>query len=335
MLSCPAGLDGSINKVTLNINAAVSAPEAAVTPRKDTKRTLLLEQRRKMLQAIKAYLAQDAGAGDAAAASGSLVRTIAGKLGQLSASRSPVAGAQLTLREQELVHRRLLAQPELNFDQKLELFARIGLRSQMPAELRQPFGAYVHRHFDGARAQRLALAARTQALPERQRYEASRKWANYTKRLAAAPTRESTRVRDLVSFEKATEPTAASPASLTRSAKKSAKRASVAPTKSPVSPAVAASADAVPVLPVKNLAQVKHVAFGAGEYAHLVIVCTERRLLIWNLLTVRLQTAIKLSVHRLAVDPSTSLVAAFTVHNERELISKQANCIVLSFVIGN
>ena len=72
------------------------------------------------------------------------------------------------------------------------------------------------------------------------------------------------------------------------------------------------------VLPVKKLAQIRHVAFGTGEYAHLVVVCTEKRLLIWNLLTLRLQTAIKLSVRTLTVDPYTSLVAAFTENNERK-----------------
>jgi hypothetical protein len=47
-----------------------------------------------------------------------------------------------------------------------------------------------------------------------------------------------------------------------------------------------------------------------------VIVCTENRLLIWNLLNLRLQTAVKLSVKDITIDSFTNAVGAFTIHNE-------------------
>lgn len=71
-------------------------------------------------------------------------------------------------------------------------------------------------------------------------------------------------------------------------------------------------------IPTKALTQINHVVFGTGAHGHLVIVCTDSRLLVWNLLSLRLQTAVKLSVHQISIDPYTNLIAAFTKYNECE-----------------
>ncbi|XP_017082485.2 LOW QUALITY PROTEIN: WD repeat-containing protein 75 [Drosophila eugracilis] len=68
--------------------------------------------------------------------------------------------------------------------------------------------------------------------------------------------------------------------------------------------------------PLQGLAQISHVQFGAGDQAHLVAVCTESRVLIWNLLTLRLQAGLKLSVRQLAFDPLTNLMAVITKNDE-------------------
>lgn len=70
--------------------------------------------------------------------------------------------------------------------------------------------------------------------------------------------------------------------------------------------------------PLQTFAQISHVQFGAGAQAHLVAVCTETRVLIWNLMTLRLQAGLKLSVTHLAFDPLTNLIAAVTRNNECE-----------------
>ncbi|KAH8419441.1 hypothetical protein KR222_011768, partial [Zaprionus bogoriensis] len=72
-------------------------------------------------------------------------------------------------------------------------------------------------------------------------------------------------------------------------------------------------ADAVPL---QSQAQISHVQYGAGAQAHLVAVCTESRVLIWNLLTLRLQAGLKLSVKQLAFDPLTNLIAVVTRNDE-------------------
>lgn len=69
-------------------------------------------------------------------------------------------------------------------------------------------------------------------------------------------------------------------------------------------------------VPQKPTVNITHVAFCTGEFAHLVIVCTEKRLLIWNLLTLRLQSAFKIEVEKLSVDLYTSLVAIVSKNHD-------------------
>ncbi|XP_062705137.1 WD repeat-containing protein 75 [Aedes albopictus] len=68
--------------------------------------------------------------------------------------------------------------------------------------------------------------------------------------------------------------------------------------------------------PLKATTQIRHILFCHGEYSHLVVMATENRLLVWNLLTLRVQVTVNLSVERIAIDSFTNLIAAFTGDNE-------------------
>lgn len=74
---------------------------------------------------------------------------------------------------------------------------------------------------------------------------------------------------------------------------------------------------AIPKL-TKKTVQIKHIYFCSGENAHLIVVCSESRVFIWNLLTLRLQNILKLSVEHIAFDPITNLIACFTRYDECE-----------------
>lgn len=67
---------------------------------------------------------------------------------------------------------------------------------------------------------------------------------------------------------------------------------------------------------LQKVVKIKHICFCSAEYAHLVVVCTEHRVFIWNLLNFRLTNILKLSVEHLAFDPITNLIACFTKYNE-------------------
>ncbi|XP_062548888.1 WD repeat-containing protein 75 [Armigeres subalbatus] len=68
--------------------------------------------------------------------------------------------------------------------------------------------------------------------------------------------------------------------------------------------------------PIKTTTEVRHLLFCSGEYSHLIVMCTENRLLVWNLLTLRIQVTVNLSVERIVIDSFTNLIAAFTNDNE-------------------
>lgn len=255
------------------------------------KRPGVLEKRRKMLQLIKSFLEND---------DTKLVKEITNKLEKINVSR-PVSpnSASLTIKEKELIHKKIMAHNELNFYQKLYVFDKMNLHSKGNLDVKAAFDKYIQKNIENGTYLRKTILRRSAQLTDRNRFMVNRKFYNYERRA------EQRRFNlNNIHFHSAENGSARPIRQRTRTDSEKNQDALEEPIAKP--------------LPVKSVAQIQHIAFGTGEYAHLVIVCTEQRLLVWNLLTLRLQTAIKLSVHKLVVDPYTSLVAAFTIHDERK-----------------
>lgn len=74
--------------------------------------------------------------------------------------------------------------------------------------------------------------------------------------------------------------------------------------------------EAVKTSLMKYSPEIKTILLGSGEFSHLLIVATRNRILIWNLLTLKIQTILKLSCRHICIDPISGFVAAFTENKQ-------------------
>lgn len=67
---------------------------------------------------------------------------------------------------------------------------------------------------------------------------------------------------------------------------------------------------------IKAQTVIKYIFFGNEDYSHLLCVCTENRIFVWNLLNLRIQVAFKLTSKYACIDQQTNLIAIFSQSNE-------------------
>ncbi|XP_055681424.1 WD repeat-containing protein 75 isoform X2 [Lutzomyia longipalpis] len=67
--------------------------------------------------------------------------------------------------------------------------------------------------------------------------------------------------------------------------------------------------------PLTEPAEIQQLVFSSGEYAHILVAATKNRVLVWDLMSLKLTSVIKISAASLSVDPLTGLFAVFTKQN--------------------
>ncbi|KAH8246505.1 hypothetical protein KR038_006586 [Drosophila bunnanda] len=280
-LSCPPGLDGVIAKAQLKL--------APLNAKQD-----FIQQRKPLLELLQSLIRNNDEA--------QVEEAKALIVGQ------PVTGKLLNQPEdakKESVFKYIMEMPELDLHQKLQLLRRFGIKCTVPMTHRNRLMELLQQKAilpEAARMKLLKLDARLHRLHPRHRYKAKYRIDHLTKRRRNFENLVPQEVAALFSILKLDE------SSKPKKKEKPQPEESNKTKMAKKIPAVAA--------PLQGLAQISHVQFGAGDQAHLVAVCTESRVLIWNLLTLRLEAGLKLSVRQLAFDPVTNLMAVITKNDE-------------------
>lgn len=298
VLSAAGGIDGSTNKLTIRL------PTKAVSeiPATTEKRAEFIEKKKALATLVKKYLEND---------DNSILKTL--NRGTPSKTKSNATKStikldkdiqHLTACEQKLLFNRVMALNSLNLFQKISILDKFNLHCTTPAAKEHRFKKYVEDN--GVQNKEDTLFKLSNNLVHRGKYKSHLKLHQY--KLRKRPVANLNRVvQRLIRFT--IDQRQSNKSNTVTNGRANSEKTTKAPTKSK-------SNDVLDLLPVKCTTEIKHVVFCSGEFSHLIIACTENRILIWNLLTLRLKSSLKISVDRIVVDLYTSLVSVFTKANE-------------------
>lgn len=280
-LSAPSGLDGSANKLSISLPSDKKKNNLA------EKRQQFLEKRKKLLDAIRSMLES----GDV-----NIVKKLSDSKPKKMAKKKQkhINVEELNIDDQQMLFDQILAFSGLNLFQKINIYDKFNLRGRVLPKWEQSYREYTER--TDVKANNLDIQYRLENLSPKYKFKYVHKYNQY--KLSSQRSRiASAALNRTISFAPATD----TPPLINGNAKSNDESAS----------------DERPSINFKKqTTQINHVVFCAGEFTHLVIVCTENRLLIWNLLTLRLQSSFKIAVEQISIDLYTSLVAVTTKTND-------------------
>lgn len=240
VLSPPNSLDGGANKIIINLPHK-GTEKMSKSPSKDKH-----ERRQNMLKLVKGFLEND---------DQKLIKEIKNQLEKLSLTKNtePLDANDLLLKEQETVFKQILAHNELNFFQKIELFEKLNIHGNGSEEIKQKYVEYYQNHVTVVKRLENSLVVRSQNLSEKSKYSVSRKFFNYSKRKIGNRHKS---VKSIFNFGSSPRPKRK-----LRNSESEQNNKNVA-------------VDSVTnkiISSVSGCPQIKHISFGTGEYAHLVI----------------------------------------------------------------
>ncbi|KAM8716801.1 hypothetical protein ACLKA7_003639 [Drosophila subpalustris] len=278
-LSTSAGYDGVVSKAQLRLSQTpINGTRSELTQQRQQLWNLL----QTLLNSNDQKLIQQARQLMSSATSGQC---------KISVGQNPKAKAK------KLVFKHIMQMSELGLHQKLQLLRRFGIECKVHDNCQNRLLSYLNNCVVDHRAAQKriwTLQARLHRLQPSKRFKAKQRLVRFENRRRSYEKLVSQELLPLFSVLKLDETT------------KPKCRHSELKRAKPLGKTA----------PLQCSAQISHVQFGAGAQAHLVAICTETRVLIWNLMTLRLQAGLKLSVRQMAFDPLTNLIAAVTRNNE-------------------
>lgn len=278
-LSAPSGLDGSASKLL------VSIPTTKDTTNLEKKRNEFLEKRKKIVAAIQEMIEKN----DISIILDYIKNAEKSERPEKPKTETP-HWSDLTISQKNELFNQILNTNQLNLFQKIQIFDKINLRGRVPLKWKTQLEKYcdkIDQHIDDDN-----LIGRMMNLSAKHKFKMIHK---YKKSIAQRHNNRkvSDALKRVIQFSNTNE---------------------MKPTTNGFGNSKSSKTEEQPFIKqfsaTQNASvQIKHVAFCRGEHSHLVIACTEDRLLIWNLLSLRLQSSFKISVSKILVDIYTSLVA--------------------------
>ncbi|XP_055836973.1 WD repeat-containing protein 75 [Episyrphus balteatus] len=206
--------------------------------------------------------------------------------------------------QKQLLYKKIRSMNQLNLFQKLLLYQKLGISFQVSEEWHSKMVDYVQANVPSANMSK-NLDKQIPCLNLKTRFKAKYMINKYVKRKQNYDENIANKLAPLLSLIKISNSMPTKPV-LTNGfgggPEESSSNSKVLP-------------------PMQSPLLIKKILFCHGDFAHLVIACTENRLLIWNLLNLRLQTVLKLSTEQIAIDPKTNLVSVFTKNQELYVFS--------------
>lgn len=280
-LSAPSGLDGSVSKMSITLPGNNDKSDL------DRSRKKFIEKRKKLLAAIRSILEND--------------ETVTVAKGVRNANQTEAGHSRRKLEhklsdeQKKMVFNQVLASNSINLFQKIHIYDKFNLHGRVAPKWQQPYVDYCDEIDNTLKSHN--ILGRMLNLSSKHKFKFAHKYSqtNLQKQKNRLSLDSLNRV---VNFSRVSNTK-----KVTNGVSGDMKKCS-------------ADKDANSNHMQKPTVQITHIAFCTGEFAHLVIVCTEKRLLIWNLLTLRLQSAFKIAVEKMTVDLYTSLVAIVSKHND-------------------
>lgn len=276
-LSTPANFDGSINRVLLTI-----PPNKKMSSPKKKVQVKSIQERRKALDMMYSMINGPGG--------NELVKDVTQekhrffKQNKMKREKS----ANMSKHEKQEIFRRVLLNTELTFGQKIQILHQLNIYYKITDRMEEEVIKFISRTICDSRLLYKNLHRNLSQVRNHEKYKVQ--WRFRTWMLL-----NSKRNRNIVTVRKLlTQP--AKPEVLEKKKQAMEKSGSQ--------------------LPIKNTTHINNVLFCMGELPHLVLVTTADRLLVWNILTLKLQGSFKLQAKFITLDPLTNLCAVFTQHNE-------------------
>ena len=281
VLSAPGSLEGSTNRVVISL-----APETTKSSKKASENVQnTVDRRRKLVELMRSVIRGDS--------DDALVKCVKVDKKKRFFTQRPadhVKPSSLSKAEKEMIFKRVLALQDLNFNQKIDILHKLHIYYKISNRAEQEIIEYMKRNISECHQRYKSLSRNIKSIRNPERFKLQWRFRTWNS-LSSKRNRRIVTVRKLLT-EKIDGPVLE------------------------IQKGKQAAEEANKLLPIKNLTQITNIVFGTDEFSYLAIISTMDRVLIWNLLTLKLNGSFKVHAKLITLDPITNLVAVFTKHNE-------------------